>query len=228
VNRATSFGARAAEYERGRPSYPEAALRWCLADGARQVLDLGAGTGKLTRVLLGLGLEVTAVEPLPEMRAYIPGALGGSAEEIPLPDASVDAVFAGQAFHWFDPDRAMPEIVRVLRPGGTVGLVWNRLDDRVPWVAEIVALIEEPGDADERNRPFAAVAGLTEPVCRDFPHAHDADADLVVDRVASSSCVIVMSEAERAAALARARAAVPAGRFRLPYVCHAWRATCVG
>jgi SAM-dependent methyltransferase len=187
------------------------------------VLDLGAGTGKLTRGLVALGLEVTAVEPLPEMRAYIPGALAGSAEDIPLPDASVDAVFAGQAFHWFDPDRALPEIVRVLRPGGTVGLIWNRLDNRVPWVAEIVALIEEPGDADERTPAYSGFPGLSELERRDFPHSHPADAELVVDRVASSSLVIVMPEAERAAALAHVRAAVPPGRFALPYVCHAWR-----
>jgi SAM-dependent methyltransferase len=226
TGRATSFGARAAEYERGRPAYPEAALRWSLPPQARAVLDLGAGTGKLTRGLLALGLRVTAVEPLAEMRARIPPearALDGTAEAIPLPDASVDAVFAGQAFHWFDHGRALPEIVRVLRPGGTVALIWNRLDDRVPWVAEIVSIIEEPGDADERNRPYARVPGLTEPECRAFPHAMEADADLVADRVVSSSRVIVMDEAERAAALARARAAAPSGRFSLPYVCHAWR-----
>jgi SAM-dependent methyltransferase len=224
--RATSFGARAAEYERGRPGYPEAALRWCLPLRGRQVLDLGAGTGKLTRGLLALGLEVTAVEPLAEMRARIPSGartLAGTAEAIPLPEASVDAVFAGQAFHWFDHDRALAEIVRVLRPAGTVALLWNRLDDRVPWVAEIVSIIEEPGDADERNRPYAGVPGLSEPEGRDFRHAMDADADVVLDRVVSSSAVIVMEEAARAAALARARAAAPAGRFQLPYVCHAWR-----
>jgi SAM-dependent methyltransferase len=225
-DRATSFGAYADEYERARPSYPEAAVRFCLPAGAGRALDLGAGTGKLTRGLLGLGLEVAAVEPLAEMRAHLPAAarvLDGSAEAIPLPDASVDAVFAGQAFHWFDHDRALPEIVRVLRPGGTLGLLWNRLDDRVPWVAALSDVVKEPAHLTGMAAPYTRVPGLTEPEHREFDWSHEADADLVVDRIGTSSLVIVMSGDERAAALARARAAVPPGRFRLPYVCHAWR-----
>ncbi len=136
VRRAGSFGAGAAAYERGRPGYPVEALRACLPEHARRVLDLGAGTGKLTRGLLDLGLDVAAVEPLEEMRALIPSAaqtLAGSAEALPLPDACVDAVLVGQAFHWFDHDRALAEIARVLSPAGTVGLLWNLLDDAVPW-----------------------------------------------------------------------------------------------
>src|SRR6202034_921579 len=106
-----------------------------------RVLDLGAGTGKLTAVLLGLGAQVTAVEPdaamLGELRRGLPAvrALPGSAERIPLPDASVDAVLCGQALHWFDLSRALPEIARVLVPGGALGGLWNSDDDRVPWVA---------------------------------------------------------------------------------------------
>jgi SAM-dependent methyltransferase len=227
-DRATSFGAYADEYERARPTYPEEAVRFCLPAGARRALDLGAGTGKLTRGLLALGLEVAAVEPLPEMRAHLPAearVVDGSAEAIPLPDASVDAALAGQAFHWFDPDRAMGEIVRVLRPGGTLGLLWNRLDDRVPWVAELSDVVKEPAHLTGVAAPYAGVCGLTDPEHAEFAWGHEADADLVVERIGTSSLVILMSEAERAAALARARAAVPAGRFELPYVCHAWRGT---
>jgi SAM-dependent methyltransferase len=203
-------------------------VRFCLAPGARQAVDLGAGTGKLTRGLLALGLEVVAVEPLAEMRAHLPAAarmLDGSAEALPLPDASVDAVFAGQAFHWFDRDRALGEIARVLRPGGTLGLLWNRLDDRIGWVAELADVVKEAAHLTGAHAPYTDVVGLTEPEHREFAWSQDADAELVVERIGTSSLVIVMADHERAAALARARAAVPPGRFRLPYVCHAWRGT---
>src|SRR5689334_20923777 len=110
--RALSFGAAAAEYDAARPTYPAEAVRWTLPDDAHRVLDLGAGTGKLTRVVLDLGLEAVAVEPDDAMRALIPAeSHAGTAEEIPLPDASVDAIVVGQAFHWFDPARALPEMV---------------------------------------------------------------------------------------------------------------------
>src|SRR6201986_3186482 len=148
---ATSFGAPPAAYERGRPPYPPEALDWLLPPGARRVLDLGAGTGKLTRELAGRGLDVVAVEPLGGMRAELSRVLPdtpvleGSAEHIPLPDGSVDAVLAAQAWHWVTPERAAPEVARVLRPGGTLGLVWNERDEEVPWVAELSQIVEEQG-----------------------------------------------------------------------------------
>ena len=147
--RAGSFDSAAGLYERGRPPYPPAALDWLLPPGARRVLDLGAGTGKLTRQLVARGLDVVAVEPLDGMRAElaraVPGArvLAGSAERIPLADGAVDAVLAAQAWHWVDPARAVPEVARVLAPGGTLGLVWNERDERESWVAELGRIIGE-------------------------------------------------------------------------------------
>ena len=143
----SSFGAAAAAYAEHRPGYAEAAVRWVLEPVRdRQpvrVADIGAGTGKLTASLVSLGAEVTAVEPDPQMLAELRRAMPavrsvpGSAEEIPLPDASLDAVLAGQAMHWFDMDRALPEIARVLRPGGVLAGLWNVDDDRVGWVARL-------------------------------------------------------------------------------------------
>src|SRR5580765_520932 len=139
----SSFGVAATAYAEHRPDYAQAAVRWALepAPGPR-VLDLGAGTGKLTATLVALGVEViAAVEPDPamlaELRRALPAvrALPGSAEAVPLPDASVDAVVAGNAMHWFDMDVAEPEIARVLVPGGILAGLWNVFDDRVDWVA---------------------------------------------------------------------------------------------
>ncbi|HEX5028163.1 MAG TPA: class I SAM-dependent methyltransferase, partial [Gaiellaceae bacterium] len=127
----TAFAEVAQAYERGRPSYPDDAVRWLVGERACDVVDLGAGTGKLTRILVAHGHRVVAVEPLDAMRseleAAVPGAhaLAGSAEAIPLEDASADVVTSAQAFHWFDHDAALPEIARVLRPDGRIALVWN-------------------------------------------------------------------------------------------------------
>lgn len=147
-----SFGSAAAAYERGRPSYPPEAIDWLLPTGARNVLDLGAGTGKLTTRLVERGLDVVAVDPIPEMlevlRASLPKTLVllGTAEEIPLEDNSVDAVLVAQAWHWVDPTRAIPEVARVLRPGGRLGLVWNTRDERLGWVRELGDIIGRDGD----------------------------------------------------------------------------------
>ncbi|MCW3844418.1 class I SAM-dependent methyltransferase [Micromonospora yasonensis] len=180
---ALSFGAAAAEYDRFRPRYPEAALRWAL-DGLAapaRVVDLGAGTGILTRGVLALWhhdgsrsrrggrraelelSQVVPVEPDPGMRAQLaaatPGttALAGSAESVPLPDGAADAVLVGQAYHWFDQERAHAEIARVLPPGGTFAPIWNVRDERVGWVAELgrIALLgDNSGDVTEKYRDF--------------------------------------------------------------------------
>ncbi len=153
----------AAAYERHRPDYPVEALRWAaqllgLAAGAR-VVDVGAGTGKLTRGPVALGFEVVAVEPgapmLDELRNAVPEAeaLEGPAESIPLPDASVDAGFTGQAFHWFDRERAVPELHRIIRPNGGLALLWNWWDERDPLQHELGELIgyagHEPYEEEE-------------------------------------------------------------------------------
>jgi SAM-dependent methyltransferase len=143
---ALSFGAVASDYDRFRPSYPQEAVRWAL-DGlsdAAQVVDLGAGTGILTRAVRALGHQVLPVEPDPGMRAQLDAAtpdvtaLAGSAESMPLPDGSADGVLVGQAYHWFDREPAHAEVARVLRPGGTFAPIWNVRDDRAAsWVVEL-------------------------------------------------------------------------------------------
>ncbi len=158
-----SFETVAEQYERNRPPYADEAVAWVaerlgIVPGSR-VLDLAAGTGKLTRQLLALGAEVVAVEPGDEMRAVLERvlpdveALAGVAEAIPLPDASVDAVAVGQAFHWFDHDAALAEIRRVLRPGGGLGLLWNRWDEADPLLAAVDELLRvaRPPIAERRD-----------------------------------------------------------------------------
>jgi len=228
--RRVAFGPAAQEYAAGRPSYPTEALRWALPDGARTVLDLAAGTGKLTERLLELGLDVHAVEPLAEMRAAIPAAahaMDGTAEAIPLPDESVDAVTVGQAYHWFDPPAALAEMRRVLRPGGTIGLFWNLLDDSVPWVSEFVDVITAEERASEiaaEPRPiWTGAEGIGEPERALFRHRETYDADRLVAYVVSRSQVILLPPDERSALIQRVRAFAPKGEVEMPMVCEAWR-----
>src|SRR4051812_6029029 len=160
---ARGFSQAADAYERGRPDYPAAAIDRIVTDLAlgpgRRVLDLAAGTGKLTRLLVSTGADIVAVEPVAEMRrllgAAVPTAevLEGVAESIPLPNESVDAVVVGQAFHWFDAIRAISEIHRVLRPGGRLAMVWNVRDASVPWVRRLDEVIDRLDDGNPRHRP---------------------------------------------------------------------------
>jgi len=150
---ALSFDRAAEVYERARPGYPAASVDWMVPTAARRVLDLGSGTGKLTRALVDRGLDCIAVDPAPRMlarlRDALPGVatLVGAAERIPLPDGDVDAVLVAQAWHWVDPVRAVPEVARVLRLGGALGLVWNIRDERVDWVAELGRIVHDGGSS---------------------------------------------------------------------------------
>ncbi len=224
--RASSFGAAADAYERGRPPYPESALDFLLPGGTPRVLDLGAGTGKLTRQIRARGLDVTAVDPsegmLGELRRAVPevAAHVGTAEAIPLPDASVDVVLVAQAWHWVDPARAVPEIARVLTPGGRLGLIWNLRDERTDWVQRLGTIIG--GEARRETTmgpPFGPVEAAT------FGWTHSMQPAELLDLVASRSRVILLPKDERAAVLAQVRQLVtthPAllGRdsYALPYV----------
>jgi ubiquinone/menaquinone biosynthesis C-methylase UbiE len=233
---AASFDRAADAYERGRPEYPAEAVDWLVPTNARTVLDLGAGTGKLTRALAARGCEVFAVDPSPKMldqlRAAVPDAIVsvGTAENIPLPDASVDAVVVGQAWHWVDQDRALPSVARVLRPGGTLGLVWNLRDERVPWVARMTAAIHpaegeifmQTGHID--RGPFGEIEEAS------FEWSRDLTRDELLDLVRSRSYFITAEPAEQAFVLDRVGELLDAdpdvgGRssWTMPYVTRAFR-----
>jgi SAM-dependent methyltransferase len=160
--RRLSFGSVAADYDRYRPAPPPQALDWLIPPDATAVLDLAAGTGAVTRLLIGRAARVVAVEPDERMRAVLAArcpeaeVLAGRGEDIPLPDASVDAVVIASAWHWLDHDRAVPEIARVLRPGGALGVIWVSRDTRVEWTAEFNGLMREAREAD--RAPDAAAA----------------------------------------------------------------------
>ncbi|WP_329621919.1 class I SAM-dependent methyltransferase [Streptomyces sp. NBC_01255] len=245
----SSFGAAAAAYAEHRPDYAQAAVRWALetAPGPR-VLDLGAGTGKLTATLVALGVDVIAVEPDPamlaELRRALPTvrALPGSAESIPLPDGSVDAVLAGNAMHWFDMAVAGPEIARVLAPGGVLAGLWNVMDDQVDWVAGLARVSGSaaigPRDtpaswravtADMHLPKAGAAAWFGSPEQAEFPHGQLRTADSLVATLATRAGMLVMPESEREALLGRIRAFLSSrpetadGEFTLPMLTAALR-----
>ena len=208
LRRATSFGVVAGAYERGRPGYPPDAIHWLTGEPPLDVVDLAAGTGKLTRGIVALGHRVTAVEPLDEMRAQlveaVPGivdALKGTAESMPLPDESADVVTIAQAFHWFDHERAVPEIARVLRPAGRIAIVWNVRDDRLPWMRRLSELIEAEG-LDEEVWPSEIGTAFAPLERATFAFEQPIDRQLLLDLVASRSQTVVMPEDERIELLA--------------------------
>jgi SAM-dependent methyltransferase len=218
ARRAGSFGARAADYAEHRPDYPAAAIQWALEPLGRQrslvVLDLGAGTGKLTQGLLAAGAAPIAVEPDAEMRSELIArypsvtTIAGTAESIPLPDGSVDAVVAGQAFHWFDQERAFPEIARVLRDGGVFAAFWNRDDSNVEWVAGLQKVARPnaavpPPKSDDAKLPMHPLFFDFERA--EFPHTQRRTAESLITTIGTHSHTLVISEQERAELLGRIR-----------------------
>lgn len=240
------FAAEAQAYARGRPDYPVAIRGWLrdelgIAIG-KQAVDLGAGTGTFTKLLLGTGADVIAVEPIAAMReelaAKLPQVrvLAGTAQAIPLPPGSVDAVLCAQAFHWFATEAALAEIHRVLHPGATLGLVWNVRDQSVDWVAAITAIITPyQGDAPRFHKGDwrKAFTGrhFTEPEMTSFSHQHVGTAqEVIMDRFLSVSFIAALPRAEKSRVQAQLLALIgshPAlrehGSVSFPYETQAYR-----
>jgi SAM-dependent methyltransferase len=244
VPRRLTFGAHADAYERARPEWPDAAARWLVPEGAELVVELGAGTGKLTCAVAALGVRVVAVEPDPRMLAVLHGlglqGVEGSAEAIPFGDGAADAVVAGSSLHWFELELALPEIHRVLRPGRRFGFGWNHRDDRHPAIARMgeavyAAQARTPGPRwRSRDWPAELTAnGLFREVEHArFEHVHELPRAALRDHLLSYSGVAALPEDGRRrvlAAVANALDADPAvsdgGTLRLPFVVTAYRAT---
>jgi SAM-dependent methyltransferase len=237
--RSLSFGSEAAAYERGRPSYPPEAIDWLLPPDARDVLDLGAGTGKLTTRLVERGLQVVAVDPIAEMLELLTTslpdtpALLGTAEHIPLPDNSVDAVLVAQAWHWFDPEQAIAEVARVLRPGGRLGLVWNTRDERLGWVKDLGEII---GHEDDPFNSSVALPGPFDDIDRHHVEwTNYLTPQALIDLVASRSYCITSPAAVRTRTLDQVRellathpALAQSSGLALPYITVCIRATLMG
>jgi SAM-dependent methyltransferase len=241
--RRLTFGAHADAYERARPGWPEEAARWLVPDDAEFVVELGAGTGKLTRAVAALGVGIVAVEPDQRMLAVLRGleleGVEGSAEAIPFGDAVADAVVAGSSVHWFELEQALPEIHRVLRPGGRFGFGWNHRDDRHPAIARmgqaVYAAQARTRSPRWRSRDWAAdlaATGLFRDVERaSFEHVHELPREALRDHLMSYSGVAALPEDERRRVFGEVAGLLDAdesvsgnGRLRLPFVVTAYRA----
>jgi ubiquinone/menaquinone biosynthesis C-methylase UbiE len=238
VDRARSFGSVAEAYDRGRPAYPADAVAWLAGGEARVVLELGAGTGKLTRELVDQGHAVFATDPdeamLAVLRERVPevSAKVATAEEIPANDRSVDVVVVAQAFHWFDHEVALPEIARVLKPGGHVALVWNSRDERIPWVRRMGAILgrQDLDTSSSERLVHSDLFGFMEEAS--FKHWQEIDRETILDMARSRSSFAVMDESERESHLAEVLAFYDEyGRgmdgMRIPYVTRCYRAVVV-
>lgn len=224
-------------YERSRPPYPDDAIAWLVPEQATRILDLGAGTGKLTRQLVGHARDVVAVEPLEEMRAVgrraVPGVdfLDGTAEQIPLPDACVDVVLVAQAWHWVDPVRSVPEVARVLRTGGRLGLLWNDRDERVGWVRELGRIMHEgTSGATDLDHPVIGEP-FGQPRAFTVEWVHHMAPQMLIDMVTSRSYYITASPSRQEQTLAAVRALLAddprlrdSAEIALPYVTRCYRA----
>jgi SAM-dependent methyltransferase len=242
--RRLTFGAHADAYERARPAWPEEAARLLVPEDAELVVELGAGTGKLTRAVAALGVRVVAVEPDPRMLAVLRerrlDGVEGTAEEIPVGDGEADVVVAGSALHWFDLDASLPEFHRVLRPGGRLTFGWNHRDESHPTVAAMSEAIyaSRPSRRTSgwRRRDWrAAVAAgdfFRDVERAEFPHVHDLPRDALGDHLRSYSGLASLEEMERADVFERVAEILDADpslrdgdRLRLPFVVDAYRAT---
>ena len=245
--RRLSFGSVAADYDRYRPSPPPQALDWLIPPGATAVLDLAAGTGAVTREVMARHprpARVVAVEPDARMRAVLAAGcsgaevLDGQGEDIPLPDASVDAVLISAAWHWLDPERAVPEITRVLRVGGTLGVMWTSRDDRVPWVAEFNALARESREADRppegargrrrREVTFPPGTPMSQAEERRVGFSLPMTSEQLAGLLGTYSGVITLEEEQRADFSRRVRAFLdrqPWDQVDLPMICRCLRST---
>jgi SAM-dependent methyltransferase len=242
---AKGFANGADTYVRGRPDFPPAALAWLREDlglkPGKTVIDLGAGTGKFTRLLVETGAMVTAVEPVAAMRNRmlhdLPDvtALQGDAQHIPFPDSCADALICAQAFHWFANAESLAEIRRVLKPGGVLGLIWNVRDQSVDWVRKLTAIVDAyEGEAPRYDggewRAAFPTPGFGELHEKSFAHAHvGTPAQVIVDRVASVSFIAALDESVRARVLAEVRELIETtpglagcGSVSFPYVTRAW------
>ena len=243
--RRLSFGSVATDYDRYRPPPPSQALDWLIPPGAEVILDLAAGTGVVTRELIGRAARVVAVEPDERMRAVLAArcpeaeVLAGRGEDIPLPDASVDAVVVSAAWHWLDPGRAVPEITRVLRPGGRLGVIWVSRDDRVPWVAEFNAFARESREADRaegqqgqrrwrRRVEFPPGTPMSPVEERSVEFSVPMTKDQLVGLLGTYSGIITLEAGPRAEFSRRVRAFLdrqPWDRVDLPLICRCLRST---
>jgi len=234
--RRLSFGSVAADYDRYRPSPPPQALDWLIPPGAAAVLDLAAGTGAVTRELIGRVTRVVAVEPDERMRTVLAArcpeaeVLAGCGEGIPLPSASVDGVLISSAWHWLNPERAVPEITRVLRVGGTLGVIGMSWDSRVPWVAELNALDRDPGEADRsaqsrhREVKFPPGAPLSEPETFTLEYARSMTSEELVGLLGTYSGVITLDPERRADFYRRVRTFLDRqDQVNLPMICRCLR-----
>ncbi len=238
---AWTTGDPADTYERGRSGYPREAVRWGLAGASRdvhRVLDVGAGTGKLTRTLVDMGLDVVAVDPSALMLDGLAAALPeverrvGTAEELPLDDASVDAVTCGQAWHWVDAAQGAAEVARVLRPGGVLALMWNLRDESEPWVAALSEVwdVQKSAGQGVHEQPPELGPLLTAPERHEVRHRQSISPADLRDMSLSRSHVLQLHPAERERVLARVHALGEthpdlAGRetVDLPYLTVTWR-----
>ncbi|GAA2728399.1 class I SAM-dependent methyltransferase [Cellulomonas aerilata] len=232
--RATVFGRHAEDYDRWRPGYPDAAVDWMLPAGAREVADVGAGTGKLTGALLARGLHVDAVEPDPDMLAVLrrrhPAAhahLAG-AQALPLADAGVDAVLVASAWHWFPAGQAVAEVRRVLPPGGRLAVAWNGPTPTVGgWTSELAALDPDRGRKDWTGRLRATGLPPDELEEARVPWTWDVSADDVRGTLATHSALTLMDADDRERLLDAAHGIVAAACAAAGTATVPWPQTCV-